>query len=286
MQAARQTNDEQTTLWNGAAGQAWVDMQALLDRVMQPFETLLTEAVASRKPSRLLDVGCGTGATTIAAAKAVEADGACVGIDVSEPMLALARARAEREDARATFVRADAQTHRFDPPVFDMIISRFGVMFFDDPVAAFANLRGASAGDAEIRFFVWRDLAENPFMTVAERAAAPFVPKMPPRDPDAPGQFMFAEPRRVKRILDESGWVDAVFEPVDVTCRFPANQLARWFTQLGPLGRVFPDADAATQKRIIDTVQPAYDAFVHGEEVRFDAASWLVTARSSGAARG
>jgi SAM-dependent methyltransferase len=286
MQAARQTNDEQTTLWNGAAGHAWVEMQALLDRVMQPFETLLTNAVAARKPSRLLDVGCGTGATTIAAAKAIEADAACVGVDVSEPMLALARARAEREDARATFVRADAQTHRFDPPAFDMIISRFGVMFFDDPVAAFANLRRAATEDAELRFLSWRGTAENPFMLVAERAAAPFLPHMPPRDPDAPGQLTFADARRVERILTDSGWADVAIEPIDVACRFPEDQLVRWFTQLGPLGRVLHEADAETRNRIIDTVRPAYDAFVHGDEVRFDAAAWLVVARSLGEARG
>jgi SAM-dependent methyltransferase len=285
MQAARQTNDEQATLWNGAAGHAWVEMQALLDRVMQPFETLLVEAVAARKPSRLLDVGCGTGATTIAAAK-TRGTGACVGIDVSEPMLALARVRAGREAARATFVRADAQTHGFDPPAFDMIISRFGVMFFDDPVAAFANLRRAATKDAELRFLSWRGPAENPFMLVAERAAAPFLPGMPPRDPDAPGQFMFADARRVERILADSGWVDVVIEPADVECRFPADQLVRWFTQLGPLGRVLHEADGSARNRIIDAVRPAYDAFVHGDEIRFNAAAWLVAARPSGEARG
>ena len=285
MQAARQTNDEQATLWNGAAGHAWVEMQALLDRVMQPFETLLVEAVAARKPGRLLDVGCGTGATTIAAAKTM-GTGACVGIDVSEPMLALARARAGREAARATFVRADAQTHGFDPPAFDMIISRFGVMFFDDPVAAFANLRRAATKDAELRFLSWRGPAENPFMLVAERAAAPFLPGMPPRDPDAPGQFMFADARRVERILADSGWADIVIEPADVECRFPADELVRWFTQLGPLGRVLHEADGPTRNRIIDAVRPAYDAFVHGDEIRFNAAAWLVVARPSGETRG
>jgi SAM-dependent methyltransferase len=285
MQAARQTNDEQATLWNGAAGHAWVEMQALLDRVMQPFETLLTEAVAARKPGRLLDIGCGTGATTIAAAKTM-GTGACVGIDVSAPMLALARARAEREGARATFVRADAQTHRFDPPAFDRIISRFGVMFFDNPVAAFANLRRAATEDAELRFLSWRGPAENPFMLVAERAAAPFLPALPPRDPEAPGQFMFADARRVERILSDGGWTDVVIEPVDVECRFPADQLVPWFTQLGPLGRVLHGADAETRNRIIDAVRPAYDAFVHGDEVGFNAAAWLVVARPSGEARG
>ena len=281
MDTARQMNEAQATLWNGSAGQAWVEMQAQLDGVMQPFETLLTDAVAARRPDRVLDVGCGTGATTIAAASAIGAAGACVGVDVSEPMIALARARAARASAHATFVCADAQTHGFHPPRFDMLISRFGVMFFDDPVAAFANLRRAATDDAELRCFAWRGPAENPFMLVAERAAAPLLPDIPKRDPDAPGQFAFADPRRVERILAESGWTDVAIEPVDVGCGFPADQLARWFTQLGPLGRVLHDADAKTRSRIVESILPAYDAYVHGDDIRFDAAAWLVVARAA-----
>ena len=199
MNTERQTNEEPATLWNGVAGRAWVEMQALLDQVMQPFERLLADAVAGRRPTRVLDVGCGTGATTIAAARALGSGGSCLGVDVSEPMLALARTRAEREGVGATFVRADAQTHAFERSAFEMILSRFGVMFFDDPVAAFANLRRAAAQDAELRCLTWRGAAENPFMLVAERAAAPLLPNVPPRDPDAPGQFAFADPRRRRR---------------------------------------------------------------------------------------
>ena len=276
MNTVRQANDEQATLWNGVAGRAWVEMQALLDRVMEPFERLLTEGVAARKPARLLDVGCGTGATTIAAARA---GAACVGVDVSEPMVALARERAGREGVRATFICADAQTHPFEHSAFDMIISRFGVMFFDDPVEAFANLRRAATSDAELRLLAWRGPEENPFMLVAERAAAPLLPNIPARDPNGPGQFAFAEPRRVERILGESGWTDVHVRPVDVGCGFPADELVRWFTQLGPLGRVLHDADAQTRSRVIESVRSAYDAYVHGNEVRFDAAAWLITAR-------
>jgi SAM-dependent methyltransferase len=196
MNAARQANEEQATLWNGVAGRAWVEMQALLDQVMKPFERLLADAVAERSPARVLDVGCGTGATTIAAARVVGSGGSCLGVDVSEPMIELARTRAEREGLRAEFVLADAQTHAFAPRAFEMIISRIGVMFFDDPIAAFANLRRAATGDAELRCLTWRGAAENPFMLVAERAAASLLPNIPPRDPNAPGQFAFAEPRR------------------------------------------------------------------------------------------
>jgi SAM-dependent methyltransferase len=278
MNTAR-ANEEQATLWNGVAGRAWVEMQALLDQVMKPFERLLADAVAERRPARVLDLGCGTGATTIAAARAVALGGSCLGVDVSEPMVELAWTRAERERVRAEFVRADAQTHAFEPRAYEMIISRFGIMFFDDPIAAFANLRRAAARDAELRCLTWRGAAENPFMLVAERAAASLLPNIPPRDPDGPGQFAFAEPRRVELILGDSGWGDVEIRPVDVVCRFPANELVRWFTQLGPLGRVLHDADASTRNRVIESVRSAYDPYLHDDEIRFNAAAWLVVAR-------
>src|SRR5687767_13936133 len=127
----RDADDEQTKLWNGPAGNAWVAAQELLDGMLRPFEDLLLEAVSARQPQRVLDIGCGTGSTTLAIAWLLGTKGECVGIDLSAPMIAVARARAEREQSRARFIRANAQLHEFEPAVFDMIVSRFGVLFFD-----------------------------------------------------------------------------------------------------------------------------------------------------------
>ncbi len=192
MAATRQKVDEQTKLWNGSAGCAWVEAQALLDRTLQPFEDLLVEAVAASGARRVLDVGCGTGSTTRAFARLVGAGGRSVGIDISEQMVDAARMLAEQERAPATFICADAQTHAFEPASFDLITSRFGVMFFTDPVQAFANLRQAAASDARLCFVAWRSAADNPFMTTAERAAAPLLPNLQARVANAPGQFGFA----------------------------------------------------------------------------------------------
>ncbi|HKE47410.1 MAG TPA: class I SAM-dependent methyltransferase [Rhodanobacteraceae bacterium] len=283
MNSAPQTNSEQAKMWNGVSGRAWVETQALLDEVLKPFEALLTAAVAVRRPARLLDVGCGTGATTIAAARQMGPGGRAVGIDISQPMIEAARAKAERANASAAFVHADAQTHAFDRAGFDMIVSRFGVMFFDDPVAAFANLRHASADDAVLSVLVYRSPAENPFMLTAERAAAPLLPDMPARDPAAPGQFAFADPRRVERIFGDSGWADVDLQPVDVACSFPARELVRWYTQLGPLGRVLADVDEARRTRVVEAVRAAFDPYVHGDDVRFESACWQIAARRNGA---
>jgi SAM-dependent methyltransferase len=270
---------EQAKLWNGTAGRAWVDLQALLDQVFKPFENMLVEAVVAASGRSVLDVGCGTGSTTLAVARRLGATGQCVGIDISEPMINVARARAERERISATFVLANAQNHVFEPDIFDTVISRFGVMFFDDAVGAFANLRRAVRKGGQLRVITWRGPAENPYMTTAERAAAPLLPEMPPRQPDAPGQFAFADERRVRKILEDCGWAEIELNPIDTPCTFPESELVHYFTRLGPVGAFLQGADDATRTRVIETVRTAFDPYVHGPEVRFTAACWMVAAR-------
>ncbi|PNX03234.1 SAM-dependent methyltransferase [Burkholderia sp. 129] len=247
-------------------------------RMFEPFAQRLVEA--ARTGRRVLDVGCGAGATTLAVAQRLGARGRCVGVDVSRPLIAAARARAERGGVPASFVHADAQTHAFVPASFDTIISRFGVMFFENAVDAFANLLRAATSDASLAFVAWRTAAENPFMTTAERAAAPLVPNLPARQPDAPGQFFFGDARRIETVLAQSGWCGIDVRPIDVECTLPERELIGHFSRLGPLGQLFGDLDDATRARVVDTVRAAFAPYVHGAEVRFTAACWLVGARA------
>jgi SAM-dependent methyltransferase len=279
MDVTHESQGDQTKLWNGPAGRSWVDAQSLLDQVLKPFEDVLVAAVSSESGSRVLDVGCGTGATTLALARISGPTGRCTGIDISEPMIAAARARAERERAPASFICADAQTYAFEPETVDAIISRFGVMFFDDPVRAFANLRRAGRRGAELRFVAWRSAAENLFMTTAERVAAPLLPDLPPRRSGGPGQFAFADDRRVRAILEASGWTEIEVGPLDLTCVLPEKELSRYLTRLGPVGLMLQDADERTRAQVIDAVRPAFDRYVQGTDVRFTAACWMVGAR-------
>jgi SAM-dependent methyltransferase len=280
MSTQNQTSPDQATIWNSTSGCAWVEAQQLLDNLLQPFEDALMNGIRGGSSTRLLDVGCGTGGTTVAAAKLLGEQAQCTGIDISEPMLAVARTRAEREHIAAKFISADAQAHAFEPASFDTIISRFGVMFFSDSTAAFANLHRAATKGAKLCFISWRGAADNPFMTTAERAAAPLLPNIPPRTPDGPGQFAFADSQRVQRILEHGGWSEIQHQPLNVTCSFPEAELIGYFTKFGPLGQVLQQADETTRNRIITTVRAAFDPFVHGAEVRFDAGAWVVTARA------
>jgi SAM-dependent methyltransferase len=283
MSETRRSDGEQAARWNGPAAQSWVEAQALLDEMFRPFEDLLVEAASAEPGGRVLDVGCGTGGTTLAVARRLGPAGRCVGVDISEPMVTAARARAEREGTPASFIRADAQDHEFAPAAFDAVISRFGVMFFNDSVRAFSNLRRAARDGAGLRFIAWRAPAENPFMTTAERAAAPLIPGLPARRPDEPGQFAFADPNRIHAILTESGWAGIDIQPIDVACVLPERELVRYFTRFGPLGLVLREADEKTRAQVVETVRAAFDTYVRGTEVRFTAACWMADARASSA---
>lgn len=280
MSTAHQNDNEQATLWNGVAGRAWVEAQDLTDRMLKPLEDLLVGTIPAGSGGRVLDVGCGTGSTTVAVAQRLGSKGQCTGVDISEPMLSAARQRAQREKLQASFILADAQTYTFEPASYDLIVSRFGVMFFDDPVQAFANLRRAASEGGALRFIAWRTPAENPFMTTAQRAAAPLFPELDAPKPDGPGQFAFGERSRIETILKNSGWAGIDIESIDVPCSFPERDLAGFLTRLGPVGRILQDADESTRARVFAAVRPAFNPYIGGDEVRFSAACWMVSAQS------
>ncbi|MBN8866588.1 MAG: methyltransferase domain-containing protein [Solirubrobacterales bacterium] len=279
--------DEQADLdpsgpdWSVSAGKAWVEVQDLTDSVYAPVERLLTDEVGDGPGRRVLDVGCGTGATTVAIARRLGADARCTGIDVSEPMVEAAQERARTAGVEADFLLADAQTHDFGEGVFDQVVSRWGLMFFADPVAAFSNLRRAAAG-GRLRAISWRSHTENPFMTVAESAAAPLLPGFEPRrSDDAPGQFGLADEAATAEILRDAGWEDVTLRPVDVTCSFPEAELVRYFLGLGPLARHLDGlSPAEVPDELVGTVRRAFDPYLADGQVSFDAACWMIGASS------
>lgn len=280
MSTRKQDADHPSEMWKGASGNAWVEMQDVLDAMLAPFTPLVLDRALRADTRHVLDVGCGAGATTIAAARRLGANGSCTGVDVSPPLIEAARRRAhDAAPGNARFVLGDAQTHVFEPRSFDALVSRFGVMFFADPVAAFANLHRAVRPEGALAFVAWRSPRENPFMTEAARAAAPLLPVLAPPDPSAPGQWAFADPARVRGILEASGWRDVAIEPVDVPSSVAVADLDEYLARLGPVGVALRDVDDATRARVTAAVRTAFDRYVDGDVARSVAACWQVTAR-------
>jgi SAM-dependent methyltransferase len=274
-------NRNQAALWNDTAGRTWANMQALLDRILAPFAEPVWTAGFPGEGRRVLDIGCGAGATTLGMARRLGPDGFCLGVDISEPLVAAAKAGAEAEAVgSAHFIQADAQTFEFDPGGFDAVISRFGVMFFDDPEAAFANIRRAARPGAKLAFLAWRGPAENPFMTTAARAAAPYVPPIAPPQPGAPGQFGFADGDRVRRILAASGWSDIDVSPLDVPTEIAEPDLVSYVTRMGPAGLALQAMEEGARAEAAKAIRAAFDPFVQDGAARFTGACWLGTARA------
>jgi SAM-dependent methyltransferase len=279
MSQSRTANADQVTFWNELGGLTWAELSVLLDRQIEGVGRRATEALAPKPGERLLDVGCGCGQTTLTLAAHVEPGGEVVGIDISRPMLEVARQRAEGV-ANVRLLEADAQTAVFEPAAFDGLYSRFGVMFFADPRAAFCNLLSALKHGGRLAFVCWRSLAENPWMTVPLAAAAAQLPPGPaPPDPDAPGPFAFADAARVRDILASAGFADIEIAPVDAL--IGGNSLPDSLTlalRVGPLGARLREAPEFRQK-VADAVRGALAPYVRDGEVWMPGAVWVVSAR-------
>ena len=206
-------NAQQIQYWNDT-GPRWVAQQNVIDDQIRQLGRLAMDRSTVQPGERVLDVGCGCGDTTVELAGRVAPGGTVTGIDISAPMLERARERARTQGAAARFELADAQTHAFAPAIVDVIFSRFGVMFFTDPTAAFANLRRALTPGGRLAFVCWQALPDNPWMFVPLGAALQYLPTPPLPGPDAPGPFSFADPGRVRTILAGAGFRDVAFEDV------------------------------------------------------------------------
>ena len=277
-------NDQQIEYWNNGVGRTWVKFQAGLDHQLAPIGRRALDALEPAPGERILDVGCGAGATTLEIAAAVGRSGAVTGVDISEPLLEAARARPLPERAvRPDFLAADAQVHPFESGGFDAVFSRFGVMFFDDPGAAFANLRRATRLGGRLAFACWRSPAENPWMSLPLRACEGLVEAPPPTPPDAPGPFAFADAGRLRAIVTGARWRDFAAEAFDTTIGGGGlDDSARLMTRVGPLGAALREAGAerdliaAAEARVRDALEP----WLVDGEVRVPSAVWIVTARA------
>jgi ubiquinone/menaquinone biosynthesis C-methylase UbiE len=277
-------NREQIEGWNNAVGKAWTRFQKQLDVQHAPVGAKVLETANPRPGEHALDVGCGAGATTLDLAKAIGPEGRVTGVDISAPLLAIARAYLPDEDAAPIdWLQADAQTHAFQPQSFDLISSRFGVMFFDDPTAAFANLHAAMKPSGRLVFACWRTEQESPWLTLPIEAVEPIAPRKTPA-PGAPGPFAFADPDRVRAILTDAGWRDVAIAPYDAMLGgLSLEETTRVMTRMGPAGAALREAGATPELMAAGeaAVRAAFKKYETPEGVVLTPGGvWMVTAKA------
>ncbi len=281
MTPAQVLNEEQRARWNGIDGEYWTTLQQRLDRTLAPVGEALLAFAAPVAGSTVIDVGCGCGATTVELARAVGASGRVVGLDLSEPMLALAKARLRGFD-NTSFTSGDAASLPLGEINADLMVSRFGVMFFGDPVAAFTNLRTGLSPGGRLRFACWRSIGENPWLQIPLQAVYEHAPRLPKPDPGTPGPFAFADMDRVTRILMEAGFATPSFTPLEIEMDLAAGgtleDAVRQSSDMGPARRALEEQPEEIRTAAVESIRKALAPFETPDGVRLAGGVWLVAA--------
>lgn len=283
--AALGDNADQIDYWNGEAGDKWVRHQESQDRMLAPFGALSLAAAAVAPGEHVIDVGCGCGDTSLALARQVGSSGQVTGIDISVQMLAQARQRAAEEpDLPLSFLEADAANHSFAEGEADVLHSRFGVMFFNDPHAAFANLAQALRPGGRMAFICWRPLAENEWVREPLAVAARLAELPPVSPPGTPGPFAFGDRDYLASIMAAGGFDDHDIAPHDrrVVLGSSLEEGLVKIVDNSPVSRALADADDEMRARVADALGEVMQDYMTPEGLTLGTATWLVTARKPG----
>jgi SAM-dependent methyltransferase len=282
MTASEGPNAEQIRYWNEVAGPTWARLHAGTEAQLEVFGRMAMARAGVAAGERVLDVGCGAGATSVALGHLVGPSGTVLGVDISGPLLDLARAAAAGLP-HVSFTQADASQADLPEGAFDLLFSRFGVMFFADPTAAFARVRRALRPGGRLSFVCWRGAEHNPWLTLPLQAIRPHVP-VPPQDPEAPGPLAFGDGARVRRILEGAGFAGVALEARDETMRIGGvagpDEVTDFMTQLGPAARALREAPAPAAALARAALREAVGRLAGPDGVTLGGGVWLVTARA------
>ena len=273
-------NPRGAAFWNSTMGHAWVSQQAVISDVFTSVTSVSLVAAAAKQGEHVIDIGCGPGDTLLAFARAVGPSGDALGVDVSVPMLEFARHRAaEAGLANVTCALADATTYAFEPHRANLVYSRFGMMFFDDPIKAFTNIRSGMKMGGRLVFVCFRTMPESPWFRVPIEAARPHVPPQPPVDPLAPGMFSLAREDRLRGVLTEAGFREIALNATDVPIHGKdTTQSMAFITQVGPLPALLENASDEQRKRATEAARNALAAQIGADGRGLHVGLWLVSA--------
>ncbi|MDW4497831.1 class I SAM-dependent methyltransferase [Sulfitobacter sp. D35] len=271
---AQSANSEQETFWSDEAGPLWVRHADGMDRTLRPVLERVVELAEIATGAHILDIGCGTGASLQRLAEAVGPEGRVLGVDISTTMLASAEVRVQTL-SQVRVARADAATYEFSGSSFDGAVSRFGVMFFTDPAAAFANIGRSLKPGAAVTFAAWGAIEENPWFVLPAQAAKAVLGAPPPVDPDEPGPFAFRDPDRVRRILNDAGFTDIeiAVEHHTLTPEGSLEETAAFNSVIGPAGRTIThfQADEDARLAVRRGIEKLFTRFVTPDGLRVPA---------------
>jgi SAM-dependent methyltransferase len=283
-----ETQNEVARAWKDESGSKWVRQQERTDAQLELLGLAVIEKLKPAARERVLDVGCGAGQTLMQLADLVGSQGSVVGVDVSAALLERARERVLAGGYRQVeLVMNDAASARFEQP-FDILFSRFGVMFFDDPVAAFSNLRAALRPGGRLGFVCWQAAELNPWATVPLAAARKIAPEQPPPalfEPGRAGPFYFAEAAFIRRVLEGAKFEGLAIEPREFVGRLGGaltlDEAVDFVFEIGPTARFFAEADPALSPAIRSAVREALASFVTEDGVKVPMRAWIVTASNA-----
>lgn len=274
-----EANKTQIDLWDGRVGEKWVAYQANLDAMLSHVTAELTLRAGNISDLRVLDIGCGTGETCI---HWLEGGALVTGVDISSPMLALAQ---KRTNGKVTLIKADASTWLSDAP-FDLAVSQFGVMFFDNPEAAFKNIANNIRKDGRLLFACWCPPSENSWATAPINAIRALLPEMPTTDPQAPGPFALADKTRLTKILEDASFTNINIEffnfPVCMAREGGVEAAAHFATQVGPAGWALAEASDELRAKAIERIKAALKPYEKKGAVTLSGSAWIVEAVRAG----
>ena len=276
-------NADQQKYWSSPQGQKWIRFEADLDAAFQTFTDALLATIDAKPGERILDIGCGTGDISLSLAKQVGEHGAIEAFDIAEPLLERARDRAQAsQTANIRFQHGDAQKHRFVQGAFDVLASRFGVMFFAEPVTAFANMKKALKPDGRMIFACWSGMEDNPWFRVPRDVAIAHLGKPKPFPPRAPGPLAFSEPEYVSGILEDAGYKDIKVTSLN-DFLVPQGGLdggVRLASQIGMAQRIMFEYDATKEdfEQITTGIRSEFSRYLDGDILRVPAVVHLFEA--------
>ena len=277
-------NQEQKKFWNEKKGEIWVSLESKIDKMLGPLGDQAIKILKPKVGEKILDIGCGTGSTSQTLSKLVGESGIITGIDISKPILNFAQKQKENKKIKnINFIQADAQNHQFSDLNFDAVFSRFGIMFFEDPISAFKNIKKSLSCNGRLTFVCWSKREDNDWINLSSNVASQFLELPPKANPKEPGPFAFEDYFYIEEILIKSGWKNIKIKEYkqNIVIGKTLDYAADFLSRMGPMSVPFENANEQTKEKVISALKECYSQYFTAKGVEFHFSSWIVSALNS-----